>query len=218
MRSENEKRIQAFIDAASEERSVQRQLQQRNKEQDNENRRARSLQAELLYSKRRNDVAEMQMEKQQLAKIMLSEQERELKLKQKRREEVRRSEENAKLRKEEERRENERRVKEIYDKKAEEEEREAIHAEKLVRMLEKKEKEWITKLQYAQSVQQRACENLEVALIPDESADIAQLCEVPQSGNASLNSSSGNSQPVRMASASNIDKKTGVAKLGKSTR
>jgi len=167
MRSENERRIQQFIDAAGEERILQRELQQRNKQQDGESRRVRSIQAEIINNKKREGVVEMQMESQQLMKSMLGEQERELRMKQKKRDEVRRMEEQAKQRKEEERRELERRAREHYEKKAADEESEALRAEKLVKMLERKEREWIAKLQQAQEVQTSAYKHLEVALVQD---------------------------------------------------
>ncbi len=59
MRMENEKRIQAFIDAATEERLIQRELQQRNKQQDQENARARKSQADNLLSQKKNVVSKM---------------------------------------------------------------------------------------------------------------------------------------------------------------
>jgi hypothetical protein len=55
-------------------------------------------------------------------------------------------------------------MKEEYAKKLEAEALEARRAEKLVKMLEKKEKEWIAKLRATQTVQDTAFEQLESAL------------------------------------------------------
>lgn len=165
MKSENEKKLQLFADAANEERLNKRDLQVRNKEQEIESRRARIMNAELIYNKKREDVCSMQKEKKSLTKIMIQEQERELKQKQSRREDVRRQELEARQRREEERREMERKMKEQYDRKAQEEEFETIRAEHLVKLLERKEKEWIEKLQSAQETQKDSIEKFENALI-----------------------------------------------------
>ena len=71
----------------------------------------------------------------------------------------------ARLRREVEATEKERKVREVYGRKAAGEEAEARRAEKLVKELERKEREWIAKLRNAQLVQEDAFEHLESALM-----------------------------------------------------
>lgn len=75
-----------------------------------------------------------------------------------------RKEQEAKLRREREIAERERVMREAYEKKAANEAAEAKRAEKLVKALEKKEREWINKLKEAQMVQENAFGYLENAL------------------------------------------------------
>jgi hypothetical protein len=167
MRSENEKRIQEYVEASDRDSQYQRHLQVKNKEADQESRKQRMHQLESIYYKRREDVTEMQQERKQITKAMLKEQERELRMKQKKAEEVRRREEEFRLKKEMEKREQERRIREENERKAAAEEAEAKKAEKLVKALEKKEREWMMKLKDAQVVQESAFEQLETALQTD---------------------------------------------------
>ncbi len=60
----------------------------------------------------------------------------------------------------------------MYEKKAKEEEANARRAEKLVKELERKEREWIAKLKEAQAVQEYAFEELEGALMKGQ-ADLS---------------------------------------------
>lgn len=159
--------IQAYVDAAVEERNLQQRLIMKNKDADIESRRARMRQVESIHQKRRQDAQELQSEKKSLTKMMLREQERELRAKQKKREEIRKLEEDAKLKREAEKREQDRKIREFYEAKARKEEEEAMRAEKLVRALEKKEREWMEKLRAAQTVQEIAFEHLESALLKD---------------------------------------------------
>jgi len=170
MRDENEKRIQAYVGAVNEERSNQLKQQMKNKEIDQESRKNRMQQAELITSKRKEDVSAMLQEKKALTKLMLKEQEKELKEKQKKRDEVKKQEELARLKREQEKREQDRRVQEMYEKKAAMEEYEARKAEKLVKALERKEREWMEKLKQAQNVQELAFEQLESALLKESSS------------------------------------------------
>lgn len=107
----------------------------------------------------------MQNEKRQSTKLMLKDQEKELQMKQKMREEIRKKEDDARNRRDQEKRENDRRIKEAYERKAALEEAEARKAEKLVKGLEKREKEWMMKLRDTQTVQETAFEQLETALL-----------------------------------------------------
>lgn len=164
LRNENERRVQAYVNAAGEVRQLQQVLIAKNREQDTEGKKARQQRLEMLKNRRKEEVSEMLMEKKYLTQLMLQEQSREVQLKQQRREQVRRMEEEMKMKKELERQEKERKMKEMYQKKLVEEALEAKRAEKLVKILEKKEKEWISKLKSAQTVQDTAFEQLENAL------------------------------------------------------
>jgi hypothetical protein len=167
LRHENDKRIQAYVNAAGEIKQLQQVLIAKNREQDNESKKARHQRLEMLQSRRKEEVNEMLMEKKYLTQLMIQEQTRDILLKQKRREEIKKMEEEMKAKKEQERREKERRIKEMYEQKLQEEAEEAKRAEKLVRALEKKEREWIEKLRSTQYVQDTAFEQLEQALHGD---------------------------------------------------
>lgn len=164
LRYENERRVDAYTSAVSENKKFQQVLLAKNREQDTEGKKARQQRFEMLQNRRKEEVSEMVMEKKYLTQLMIQEQEREVQMKQKRRDEVRRMEEEMKAKKEQERREKERRMKEMYAKKLEAEALETKRAEKLVKALEKKEREWIERLKAAQTVQDTAYEQLERAL------------------------------------------------------
>jgi len=139
----------------------------KNREQEEESKRARQFRLESLQAKKKGGVVDMLMEKKYLTQMMIHEQEKEIQMKQKRRLEIKRMEEEARVRKEQERIEKEAKVKEYFAQKLAEEAAEAKRAEKLVRELEKKEKEWIAKLRNAQIVQEDAFDQLETALHKD---------------------------------------------------
>jgi hypothetical protein len=174
LRQENEKRVQAYSNAVGEVKKVQQVLLAKNREQDTEGKKAREQRFQLLQSRRKEEVGEMVMEKRYLTQLMVQEQQREIEQKQKRREEVRRQEEEMKMRKEQERLERERKMKEFYAQKVAEEAAEAKRAEKLVKALEKKEREWIERLKSAQTVQDTAFEQLERALVTSNNAEVRQ--------------------------------------------
>lgn len=167
MRDENERRMRAYIEASSEEKALQRELQERNKEMEIETKRALAMQSQRILHKRKEDAHVLNQEKRNLTRQLIKEQENELRMKQQRREEVRRMEEEARARREHEKREQDRRLREMLEAKAAAEEAEARRAEKLVKALEKKEREWMTKLQEAQSIQEAAFGHLEYALVRD---------------------------------------------------
>jgi DNA polymerase III alpha subunit (gram-positive type) len=148
-----------------------KQLQQimlaKNRENEEESKRARQFRLESLQAKKKGGVIDMLMEKKYLTQMMIHEQEKEIQMKQKRRMEIKRMEEEARVRKEQERIEKEQKVKEYYAQKLAEEAAEAKRAEKLVKELEKKEREWIARLREAQTVQEQAFDQLETALHKD---------------------------------------------------
>lgn len=164
LRHENERRVQAYVNASGEVRQLQQVMLAKNREQDQEGRKAREQRLQIIQSKKKEEVGEMQMEKKYLSALMLQEQQREIEEKQRKRDEVKKAEELMKWKKEQERLERERRRKEFYAKKLHDEETEAKKAEKLVKLLERKEREWIERLRDTQTVQDTAFEQLEHAL------------------------------------------------------
>lgn len=170
LRQDTEKRVSAYANATGEVKQLQQVLLAKNREQEVAGRQARAQRIELIQKKKKEEVGEMLMEKKYLAQMVIEEQEKAIQAKQKRREEIRKMEEEMKAKKEQERLEKERKIKEFYEKKVAEEAAEAKKAEKLVRALEKKEREWIEKLRQAQAVQEAAFEHLEEALTTKPSA------------------------------------------------
>jgi hypothetical protein len=164
MRTANEKRVQDYVKATGKQSQHQRELQSKAKETDYEMRRQRAEQLESLHSKRREEVIEMQQERRISTKVMLKDQEKDLRMKQMMREEVRKKEEESRFKRDQEKLENDRRIKEAYEQRAAVEAAEAKRAEKLVKSLEKKEREWMMKLRETQTVQETAFEQLETAL------------------------------------------------------
>lgn len=167
MRTENEKRVQTYVQATDKNTEHRRALQSKAKESDSEMRRQRADQLETMQCKRRQEVVEMQHERKELSKVMVMDQLKDLRMKQKIREEVRKKEEDARNRREKEKRDNDLRAKQAFELKAAAEEADAKKAEKLVRSLEKREREWMIKLRDTQIVQEIAFEQLETALLGD---------------------------------------------------
>eukprot|EP00428_Durinskia_dybowskii_P067337 CAMPEP_0170386500 /NCGR_PEP_ID=MMETSP0117_2-20130122/17064_1 /TAXON_ID=400756 /ORGANISM="Durinskia baltica, Strain CSIRO CS-38" /LENGTH=352 /DNA_ID=CAMNT_0010642319 /DNA_START=43 /DNA_END=1098 /DNA_ORIENTATION=- len=169
LRNDTQKRVKAYKTASGEVKQLQQIMLAKNREQEEESKRARQFRLESLQAKKKGGVIDMLMEKKYLTQMMIHEQEKEIQMKQKRRMEIKRMEEEARVRKEQERIEKEQKVKEYYAQKLAEEAAEAKRAEKLVRELEKKEREWIAKLREAQVVQEEAFDQLETALHKDGS-------------------------------------------------
>lgn len=167
LRNDTQKRVSAYKAASGEVKQLQQIMLAKNREQEEESKRARQFRLESLQAKKKGGVVDMLMEKKYLTQMMIHEQEKEIQMKQKRRLEIKRMEEEARVRKEQERIEKEAKVKEYFAQKLAEEAAEAKRAEKLVRELEKKEKEWIAKLRNAQIVQEDAFDQLETALHKD---------------------------------------------------
>lgn len=165
LRQESEKRVNEFIRATGEEEQLRKVLLAKNKEQEFEGKVARAQRVETLINRRREGVTELKMEKKQMTQQMIDEQERQLRKKQEKREEIKRMEEAIRLKKEAEQREKERKIREYHEQRMLQEEEEARKAAKLVKALEKKEREWIEKLRQAQTIQESAFEQLESALI-----------------------------------------------------
>lgn len=156
--------MQAYANATGEVQQLQQLALAKNREMEEENRKNRQTKLAMIQHKRRGDVEEMLMEKKYMTQVMIQEQVRAIQEKQRRREAIKRMEEEQKARKERERQEKERKMREFHEKKVREEALEAKRAEKLVKQLEKKEREWIAKLRNAQDIQEHAYEELEDAL------------------------------------------------------
>jgi hypothetical protein len=86
----------------------------KNREQEEESKRARQFRLESIQAKKKGEVVDMLMEKKYLTQMMIHEQEKEIQMKQKRRMEVRRMEEEAKAKKEQERLDKEAKVQCVY--------------------------------------------------------------------------------------------------------
>lgn len=167
LRNETERRAKEFSDANVKLKQIQEVRLAKNREQDGEGKKARAIKLDAVRRKKEEDVKELQTEKKYLNQLILQEKEKEIFTKQKKREEIKRSEEEMKLKKEDEERLKQRKMKEVYEQRLKEEAAEAKRAEKLVKALEKQEREWIDRLKKAQEVQEAAFEQLEVALIKD---------------------------------------------------
>lgn len=167
LRNDTQKRVSAYKAASGEVKQLQQIMLAKNREQEEESKRARQFRLDSIQAKKKGGVVDMLMEKKYLTQMMIHEQEKEIQMKQKRRMEIKRMEEEARQKKEQERLEKEAKVREFFAQKLAEEASEAKRAERLVRELEKKEKEWIAKLRNAQLVQEDAFDQLETALHKD---------------------------------------------------
>ena len=164
LRDENEKRIKEWIAASTDDEAIKKKKQLANKVFEEKSRKARADRNYKQKEANMNKVSKMKEEKKTILKEIIRFENSELKKNQERRGEVKRQEEMAKLRREKENQEKEKKVREAYEKKAANEAAEAKRAEKLVKALERKEREWIAKLKEAQMVQESAFGYLETAL------------------------------------------------------
>ena len=164
LRDENEKRIKEWIAASTDDEAVKKKKAMANKEFEERSRRARADRNNKAKEANMSKVTKMKEEKKSILKEIIRFENSELKKNQDRRGEVKRQEELAKLRREKQKQDEERKVREAYEMKAANEAAEAKRAEKLVKALEKKEREWIAKLKEAQMVQENAFGYLETAL------------------------------------------------------
>jgi hypothetical protein len=170
MRSENESKMKNYMEVAGEHKAKQDLVQKKNRSQAAENQKNIQIQTQILLETRRGRVLEMRDERKKALKSIIKDQQAEVKRKQKQRDTVRRLEEEAAAKKEAEKARQDKIVRDQYEAKAAAEESEARRAEKLVKALEKKEREWIEKLRMAQKTQENAFEYLEETLLtkPDD--------------------------------------------------
>lgn len=167
IRSENDRRVSSFVAATEEEKQLRLSLRQRTLQHEIETRRVKIAISERIRQEKKGGVQGVKKEKEELIKLMLREQQEQLRLKQVKREEVQKRLEEARIRRAQEREEQERRMREFHLSKAREEEFEALRAEKLVRVLEEKEKEWIARLQETQRLQEATTKQIEMGLLDD---------------------------------------------------
>ena len=164
LREENELRTKEWMDAAANEQRMREEIYRKNAEMEEQSRIVKKKQLDAVFRKKKQDVDHVRDEKSQLREEMLRMKELDIKRKQQMRTEIRIREEEARKKREEEKRLHDQRIREYYERKAKQEEVEALKAEKLVKRLEKKEKEWIDKLRQAQQIQENAYNELESAL------------------------------------------------------
>jgi len=165
MRSDNEEKMKTYLAVAEDQKSKQDGIQKKNKDQEAENRKNIQIQSQILLETRRGRVLEMRKERKKALKSIVKEQQSEVKRKQKKRDEIKQQEEQIRRKREAEKAALDRKVQEEYEARALAEENEARRAEKLVKALEKKEREWIEKLRMAQKTQEDAFEYLEGTLM-----------------------------------------------------
>lgn len=197
IRDENERRMQDLIEATDARKTIQKQQRQRNIAVEQEARRIKQSNAEAIMRKKREEAAMVQAQKDVMRKEAIEMERMEVEKKQKQRELIRKQEEDIKLKKELDKREQERRVHDAFLQRAKQEEQEAAKAEKMVRALERKEKEWIERLKGVQIAQETAFEKLGSALQADSIGS-------PVSG-----SGSGSSIPSK-TSRNDVDFDTGL--------
>jgi hypothetical protein len=165
MRDENERRTQEILKVAEEERKMRDEVHAKAFATEEQSRILKRMQVDAVMRKKRMEVEQLRDSKLVLRDEMLKMKEDDVKKKQQMRIEIRRKEEEARVKREEEKRLHEEKIKEFYERKAKQEEAEARRAEKLVKKLEKKEREWVEKLRAAQQVQENAFVELETALV-----------------------------------------------------
>mmetsp|Transcript_25157 Transcript_25157/g.25358 ORF Transcript_25157/g.25358 Transcript_25157/m.25358 type:complete len:296 (+) Transcript_25157:274-1161(+) len=202
LRDENEKRLQTLIDANDYTKRVQKQRHQRNLEIEQESRKVKMTNAEEILQKKREAAQRIQRQKQAMRMESLTQERIEHEKKQKQRELIRKQEEEIRQRKEMEKKEHEKRVHESFVAKCKQEEAEADRAEKLVRALEKKEREWIEKLRTVQVAQETAFERLESALIVDSISSPLSREGTKMSGGGSVGSGTSSEGLLTLSSRS----------------
>jgi hypothetical protein len=121
LRNENEQRVKAYVNAASEIQTLHKVLIAKNREQEIEGKKAKAQRFQMLYQKRHEGVQEMLMEKKYLTQLMLQEQSQLILRKQQQAEEIKRKEEEFRKKKELEKLQKEEARKAIYAKKLAEE-------------------------------------------------------------------------------------------------
>lgn len=195
MRDENYKRVERFVRSAEEEASLQNTLHEKNLAMDANARQTRMSQIKKVLTQRQQAVRNMRDQKKEHEQALLSNYEKDLAAKQQKRDAVKYKEEVARLKKIAMKEAAERKKREEFLAKAAEQEREARKAEEFVKMLERKEKDWFSRLQQTQAVQENAYIYLESALMQ----------EAPRPGSAMESTGGGaNGSPSKVHHATSI--------------
>lgn len=189
MRVETEKRAQEYKEAEGKLAHIKEVRKAQNREQDGAGKQARAEKLKAVRRKKLDDVKELQTEKKYLTQLMIEEKKKEVQAKQAKRDAIKRVEEERKEKQRLQKEEKERQMKEQYEKKLAEEVKNAKQAEKLVKALEKKEKEWIEKLRSAQLVQEQAFDQLEDALVKEHNTTAPSTADIRRSRNQNQKSS-----------------------------
>ena len=165
MREENERRTQELKKVAEEEQRIREEVHKKNFATEEQSRVLKRLHVDAVMKQRRQEVEQLRDQKQVLRDEMLRIKAADVKKKQQMRVKIRQKEEEARVKRDEERRLHEQKIREYYEQKAKQEEAEARRAEKLVKKLERKEREWVEKLRTAQQIQESVFTDLESALV-----------------------------------------------------
>lgn len=165
MREENENRMQEWVRAAEEDRKQREEIHARNFFLEEQSRLLKKDLAQRQLAKKKESVESLRNQKVTLRKELVEMKEKDVKRKQEMRLLVREKEEQARKKREMAERKHEEEVRKFHEARAEQEAIEAKRAEKLVKKLERKEKQWIDKLKTAQQVQESAFMDLENTLV-----------------------------------------------------
>lgn len=174
MREENEHRMKDWMDAAEEDRKQREEIHARNFFLEEQSRMLKKDLANKQMAKKRESVDNLRGQKVVLRKELVQMKEQDVKRKQEMRTLVRQKEDEARKKREIAERKHEAEIRQYHEAKAEEEAQEAKRAEKLVKKLERKEKQWIDKLKTAQHVQENAFMDLENTLVRSPNTKNAQ--------------------------------------------
>ena len=165
MREENERRTRELLKVAEEEQRMREEIHKKNFSTEEQSRLLKRMQVDAVMKQKRQEVEQLRDQKHVHRDEILKMKAADVKRKKQMRVEIRRQEEEARVKREEEKRMHDQKIKEYYEQKAKQEEAEALRAEKLVKKLEKKERDWVEKLRAAQQIQESAFMDLESALV-----------------------------------------------------
>lgn len=170
MREENENRMKEWLEAAEEDRKQREEIHARNFLLEEQSRLVKKDLAQRQLAKKKESVETLRSQKVVLRKELVQMKEQDVKKKQQMRQLVREKEEEARKKRERAERRHEEEIRKFHEARAEQEALEAKRAEKLVKKLERKEKQWIDKLKTAQQVQESAFMDLENTLVRSPSS------------------------------------------------
>uniref|UniRef100_A0A7S3XZU6 Uncharacterized protein n=1 Tax=Heterosigma akashiwo TaxID=2829 RepID=A0A7S3XZU6_HETAK len=164
LREDNEKRMEERMQAAMHANSIQQQLAEQNKVNEELARRNRAQQVERMFKEKKEKVQAVRQEKQLMRRELLGMRESDVVQNRRRREEVLAQEQQLREMRERERALKLEQNKKNYEEKVKNEHQESKAKEKEVEQLERVEMELIQKLKSTQLLQQNAYSELENAL------------------------------------------------------